>query len=42
MAIGTLRVHLRAVYDKLHVHSRTEAGEVSLASVIAAETTSMK
>jgi DNA-binding NarL/FixJ family response regulator len=25
IAIGTLRVHLRAVYDKLHVHCRTEA-----------------
>jgi DNA-binding NarL/FixJ family response regulator len=25
IGIGTLRVHLRAIYDKLHVHCRTEA-----------------
>ena len=25
IAIGTLRVHLRAIYDKLHVHCRTDA-----------------
>src|SRR5580692_11472323 len=25
ISINTLRIHLRAVYDKLHVHSRTEA-----------------
>lgn len=25
ISINTMRIHLRSVYDKLHVHSRTEA-----------------